>query len=58
MACSASGAVAQQAPRPNCVPVSKQEYNNARKSRLQHQRFGDYIRTGRVLKRFYWFCPG
>jgi len=58
MVASSPWAVAQQAPRPNCVPVSKQEYNNARKSRLQQQRFGEYIRTGRVLKRFYWFCPG
>ena len=47
---------AQQAPRANCVAVTKQEYNNARKSRLQQQRFGEYVRTGRVLKRFYWFC--
>jgi hypothetical protein len=47
---------AQQAPRPNCVAVTKQEYNNARKSRLQQHRFGEYVRTGRVLKRSYWFC--
>jgi hypothetical protein len=48
---------AQQAPRPNCVAVTKQEYDNARKSRLQQHRFGAYVRTGRVLKRYYWFCP-
>ena len=52
----ASPARSQQAPRPNCVAVTKQEYNNARKSKLQQQRFGEYVRTGRVLKRFYWFC--
>jgi hypothetical protein len=46
----------QRAPRVNCVAVTKQEYNNARKSKLQQQRFGEYVRTGRVLKRLYWFC--
>ena len=51
-----SPAQSQQAPRANCVAVTKQEYNNARKTRLQQQRFGEYLRTGRVLKRFYWFC--
>ena len=51
-----SSAHAQQAPRANCVAVTKQEYNNARKTKLQQQRFGEYVRTGRVLKRFYWFC--
>jgi hypothetical protein len=52
-----SPALAQQAPRANCVAVTKQEYNNARKTKLQRHRFGEYLRTGRVLKRFYWFCP-
>jgi hypothetical protein len=51
-----SSARAQQAPRANCVAVTKQEYNNARKTKLQQQRFGQYVRSGRVLKRFYWFC--
>jgi hypothetical protein len=51
-----SSARAQQAPRANCVAVTKQEYNNARKAKLQQQRFGQYVRSGRVLKRFYWFC--
>lgn len=55
--CPVLSAHAQQAPRAGCVAVTKQEYNNARKTRLQQQRFGEYIRTGRVLKRFYWFCP-
>lgn len=50
-------AFAQQAPRAGCVAVTKQEYNNARKSRLQQHRFGSYVRAGRVLKRYYWFCP-
>jgi len=51
-----SPAFAQQAPRPNCVAVTKQEYDNARRNRLQRHRFGEYLRTGRVLKRAYWFC--
>lgn len=53
---ASSSAPAQPAPRPGCVAVTKQEYNNARKSKLQQQRFGEYVRTGRVLRRFYWFC--
>lgn len=56
LAAVALPAAARQAPRANCVAVTKQEYNSARKTRLQQHRFGEYLRTGRVLKRFYWFC--
>jgi hypothetical protein len=46
----------QQPPRERCVTVTKREYDNARKKSLLRNRFGEYLRTGRVLRRRYWYC--
>jgi hypothetical protein len=48
---------AQQPPRKGCYAVDKREYDSARKKNLLNIRFGTYVRTGRVLRRYYWFCP-
>jgi hypothetical protein len=47
-----------QPPRPGCVAVSKTEYNSALKSRMRGGRFGEYARTRKLLRRYYWYCPG
>ncbi len=51
-----SPAAAQQPPRAGCVAVTKSEYASAKREKLLHNRYGGYVRTGRVLHRFYWYC--
>jgi hypothetical protein len=53
---SVSSATALQPPRKGCVAVSKGEFNSAKKQRRLQSRFGTYVRTGRILRRNYWFC--
>jgi hypothetical protein len=51
-----SSAKAQQPPRNGCVAVSKREYDSAKREKLLRNRYGAYVRTGRLLRRFYWYC--
>jgi hypothetical protein len=51
-----SSASAQQPPRNGCVAVSKSEYASAKRAKLLRGRYGAYVRTGRLLRRFYWYC--
>jgi hypothetical protein len=54
---SASSAVnAEQPPPKGCAPVSKSEYDSAKKQNLLRTRFTRYVRTGRLLKHYYWYC--
>jgi hypothetical protein len=39
-----------------CRAVSKTEYDSARKQFLLRNRFGAYVRTGRIWRRHYWYC--
>jgi hypothetical protein len=52
-----SPAGAQQAPRKDCVAASKAEYDNARRKGLLRNRYGTYVRNGRIWRRYYWYCP-
>ena len=46
-----------QAPPANgCAAITKAEYNAAKKQHLLRARFGNYVRTGRPLRRAYWYC--
>jgi hypothetical protein len=50
---------AEQTPQPpwnGCYAVDKREYASAKKQKLLHGR-GTYVRTGRLLRRYYWYCP-
>jgi hypothetical protein len=47
---------AKQPPREGCVAVSKQEYDSANRQKLLHSRFSTYARTGRLGRRYYWYC--
>jgi hypothetical protein len=47
---------AAQSPREGCVAVSKSEYDSARRQKLLRNRNGAYLRTGRLLRRSYWYC--
>ena len=47
---------AEQPPRDNCVSVPKIQYDSAKKQNLLSNRFGMYVRTGRFLRRRYWYC--
>jgi hypothetical protein len=51
-------ASANAAPPPHkgCREASKIEYDSARKTHLLQNRFGMYVRTGRVWRRSYWYC--
>ena len=51
-----SSAKAQQPPRTGCVAVSKSEYASANRQKLLRNRYGAYVRTGRPMRRFYWYC--
>lgn len=53
----ASAATAPQPPRPGCVAASKLEYQSAIKNRTRG-RFGEYVTTRKLLRRYYWYCPG
>ncbi len=52
-----SSADAEQPPRKGCYAVDKREYDSAKKKNLLHARFGTYVRTGRLWRRYYWYCP-
>jgi hypothetical protein len=56
MAFPTASAKAQQPPRTGCVAVSKSEYASANRQKLLRNRYGTYVRTGRPLRRFYWYC--
>ena len=43
-------------PRKGCVAVSKDEYNSAKRQKLLRDLYGSYLRTGRLLKHYYWYC--
>ncbi len=47
---------AQQPPWKGCYAVDKREYYSAKKQKLLHAR-GTYVRTGRLWRRYYWYCP-
>jgi predicted ATPase len=44
-------------PREGCRPVSRIEYNAAKREYLLRSRARVYIRTGRFWRRQYWHCP-
>lgn len=47
---------AEQSPGKQCVSVSKQEYDSAKRQNLLRTRFSAYVRTGRLGRRSYWYC--
>jgi len=47
------------APQPlsdGCRAASKIEYDSAKKTYLLQNRFGMYVRSGRIWRRHYWYC--
>jgi len=51
-----SPANAAQPPSEHCRPATKIEYDSAKKDFLLRNRFGAYVRTGRIWRRHYWYC--
>lgn len=51
-----SSAQAVQPPADHCRAASKIEYDSAKKQFLLRNRFGAYVRTGRIWRRHYWYC--
>jgi hypothetical protein len=47
---------AEQPPHRGCVAVSKGEYQGAKRKKLLRARFGTYVRTGWLWRRYYWYC--
>jgi hypothetical protein len=56
IACLSSSVNAEQPPRNGCRAASKIEYDSAKKQYLLRNRFGMYVRTGRLFRRHYWYC--
>jgi len=52
----ALAAGAAQPPHEGCIAITKHEYNSAKREKLLRNRYGAYVRTGRILRRFYWYC--
>ena len=52
--CSSANAV--QPPSDHCRAASKIEYDSAKKQFLLRNRFGAYVRTGRLWRWHYWYC--
>jgi hypothetical protein len=51
-----SQANAVQPPSDQCRAVTKIEYDSAKKQFLLRNRFGAYVRTGRIWRWHYWYC--
>ncbi len=57
MALSASATKAQQQPpAAACRKASKVEYDSAKENYLLRNKFGAYVRTGSIWRRYYWYC--
>jgi hypothetical protein len=56
IALTTSSLNAQQPPREGCRATSKVEYDSAKRQYLLRGRFGMYVRTGSLWRRYYWFC--
>jgi len=56
VATPAFAAAPAQPPRAGCAAVDKREYDAARKRNMLRSRYGEYVRTGRPLRRQYWYC--
>ena len=53
---SSLSANAQQPPSERCIAVTKAEYDAAKRQKMLQVRFGTYVRTGRIFRRYYWYC--
>ena len=47
---------AEQPTRTGCLAVSKSEYDSANRKKMLRTKFGKYERTGRLWRRYYWYC--
>ena len=54
---SASAIAKALPPKEGCRPISKIEYNAAKREYLLNSRARVYIRTGPFWRRHYWHCP-
>jgi hypothetical protein len=43
-------------PGPGCRPATKLEYQSARGQSLLRNMSGEYVRTGHIWRRSYWYC--
>ena len=56
IALPSSAVNAEQPPPKGCAPVSKSEYDSAKRQKLLRSMYGSYLRTGRLWRRYYWYC--
>jgi hypothetical protein len=56
LALSSSSVHAEQPPFDGCRPASKVEYDSAKRDYLLRNKFGAYVRTGHIWRRYYWYC--
>jgi len=55
-ALSPAPASAAKLPYAGCVAVTKQEYDSAKKQHMLRTRYTEYVRTGLLGRRQYWYC--
>jgi hypothetical protein len=51
-----ASASAAKPPYAGCVAVTKQEYDSAKKQHMLRTRYTEYVRTGLLGRRQYWYC--
>jgi hypothetical protein len=56
VALSAAPVNAQQPPASGCRAASKIEYDSAKREYLLRNKFGAYVKTGHIWRRYYWYC--
>ena len=56
IALTPSSVNAEEPPRRGCVAVDKREYDAAKREKLLRDRYSAYVRTGRLWRRYYWYC--
>ena len=49
-------ASAAKPPYGNCIAVTKQEYESAKRQHMLRTRYTQYVRTGLPGRRQYWYC--
>jgi hypothetical protein len=56
LALCSSSVKAEQPPFAGCRAASKIEYDSAKRDYLLRNKFGTYVRTGPIWRRYYWYC--
>jgi hypothetical protein len=56
LALTSSSMSAEQPHFEGCRAASKIEYDSAKRDYLLRNKYGAYVRTGHIWRRYYWYC--